>query len=118
MEAWLRQQKPNHPDKSELASINVVAEHRLTPILQFVKKIIKFGGERVSLPRNLARLQAERGETNYRLAKTIGVSQTTVKNWKDGLSRPFPKHMRLIAKHYGVTVEQLMQSQEDECNTQ
>nr|DAF15984.1 MAG TPA: hypothetical protein [Caudoviricetes sp.] len=26
-----------------------------------------FGGEKVSFPENLARLQAERGETNYRL---------------------------------------------------
>lgn len=72
----------------------------------------------MGLPRNLARLQAERGESNYRLAKSIGVSQTTVKNWKDGLSRPFPKHVRLIANHYGVTVEQLTQNQEAECSTQ
>lgn len=62
----------------------------------------------MSFPENLARLQTERGETNYRLAKEIDVSQTSIKNWKDGACRPHPRHARLIASHYGVSVEELL----------
>lgn len=61
----------------------------------------------MSLPENLARLQAERGETNYRLAKEIDVSQTSIKSWKEGACYPHPRHQQRIAKHYGVTVEEL-----------
>lgn len=56
---------------------------------------------------NLARLQEEHGETNYRLAKDIGVRQTSIKNWKNGI-KPHPKNAKLVAKHYGVKVEELM----------
>lgn len=56
---------------------------------------------------NLDRLQAERGETNYRLAKEIGVHQTSVQNWKSGI-KPHPKHIKLIAAHYGVSVDELL----------
>lgn len=62
----------------------------------------------MSFSENLIRLQAERGETNYRLAKEIGVSQTSIKSWKDGIRKPFPRHMKAIADHYGVTVEELV----------
>lgn len=56
---------------------------------------------------NLSRLQAERGESNYRLAKDVGVHQTSIKNWKTG-TIPQQRHMNAIAKHYGVTVEELV----------
>lgn len=61
----------------------------------------------MSLAKNLIQLQKQRGETNYRLAKAIGVSQTSIKNWRDGVRKPHPKHARLIADHYGVTVDEL-----------
>ena len=57
---------------------------------------------------NLARLQAEHDETNYRLAKEIGVHQTSITNWKNGI-KPHPKHVKLVADHYGVSVEELME---------
>lgn len=60
----------------------------------------------MSLAENLARLQAEHSETSYRLAKAIGVHQTSITNWKNGI-KPHPKHAKLIADHYGVTVEEL-----------
>ena len=56
---------------------------------------------------NLARLQEEHGETSYRLAKAIGVHQTSITNWKNGI-KPHPKHAKLVAKHYGVKVEELV----------
>lgn len=68
----------------------------------------------MGLKENLVRLQSENGETNYRLAKEIGVSQTSVKNWRDGGTHPFPRHAKAIAKHYGVKVEELMGTEKEE----
>ena len=61
---------------------------------------------------NLARLQAEHGETNYRLAKARGVHQTSCQNWKSGI-KPHAKHVKLVADHYGVTEAELMQTNEN-----
>lgn len=60
------------------------------------------------LSENLARLQAERGETNYRLAKILGVHQSSVANWKSGEITPHPKHIKMLAGHFGVTVDELL----------
>lgn len=56
----------------------------------------------MTLAETLTRVQAEHGETNYRLAKEIGVTQTSIKNWKTGERMPHPKHRRLIERHYGL----------------
>lgn len=56
---------------------------------------------------NLVRLQAEHGETNYRLAKSIDVSQTSIKHWRERECYPHPRHIKRIAEHYGVTVSEL-----------
>lgn len=61
----------------------------------------------MGFPETLARLQTERQESNYRLAKLIGVHQSTIKNWKNG-TKPQPEHMKLLSEHYGVTKEDLM----------
>lgn len=64
----------------------------------------------MSFPENLARLQAERGESGYRLAKEINVSQQSIANWRKGICIPHPKTRGKIAKHYGVSVDELMGS--------
>ena len=64
---------------------------------------------------NLARLQEEHGETNYRLAKAIGVHKTSITNWKNGI-KPHPKNANLVAKHYGVTVEEVMGTYKEEAS--
>lgn len=56
---------------------------------------------------NLSRLQERAGESNYRLAKEIGVHQSSVANWKSGIM-PHPKHAKLVAEHYGVSVDDLL----------
>lgn len=56
---------------------------------------------------NLARLQAERGESNYRLAKKLGVHQTTIRNWLDGM-KPQQRHLEAIADYFGVPVDDLL----------
>lgn len=57
---------------------------------------------------NLVRLQEKKGETNYRLAKAIGVHQTSIANWKAGITKPHPKHITALADHFGVTVDELL----------
>lgn len=64
------------------------------------------------LSENLARLQAERGETNYRLAKELGVHQTTIQNWRNGI-KPHPIYLKLLAEHYGTTVDELLSDQDE-----
>lgn len=64
----------------------------------------------MALAENISRIQAERGVTNYRIARDIGVTQTSVKNWKSGIT-PHPKHLRRLAAYFSVTVEELLQDQ-------
>lgn len=61
--------------------------------------------------KKMDQMQKERGESNYRLAKELGVHQTTIANWKSGTT-PHPKHMKLLAEHFGVTLDELVKEQE------
>lgn len=42
----------------------------------------------------------ERGETNYALAKAIGVSQSTVANWVSGATEPMRVYVEVLNRHY------------------
>lgn len=64
----------------------------------------------MALAENISHIQLSRRETDYRIAKEIGVTQTSVKNWKSGIM-PHPKHLRRLAEHFGVTTEELLQDQ-------
>ncbi len=61
----------------------------------------------MSVASNICRLQDAAGETNYRLAKELGVKQTSVQNWRTGKYKPLRVYLEKIAEHYGVTVEEL-----------
>ena len=50
---------------------------------------------------NLKRLQEEHKVTDYRLAKEIGVMQTSVSNWKKGI-KPHLKNAKRVADFFGV----------------
>ena len=63
----------------------------------------------MSFAKNLAKLQEERGETNYRLAKEIGVKQTSIANWKQGKTKPLMVYAERLAEHFGVTVDELLE---------
>lgn len=65
----------------------------------------------MSFAENLSVLQAKHGETNYRLAKEIGVHQSSIANWKSGVT-PHPRHIRIVAEHFGVTVDELLSDQD------
>lgn len=62
--------------------------------------------------KNLARMQEERGVTNYKIAKALGISQTTVQNWKDGKSKPRSLYQIALAKYFGCTVDELLKEAE------
>ena len=55
----------------------------------------------------LGKIMKDRCETNYKLAKEIGVHQSTVANWKKGMI-PQLEHQRLLAEHFGCTVDELL----------
>lgn len=61
----------------------------------------------MSFSKNLIRLQEENHETNYRLAKEIGVHATTIRNWREG-KKPLLEHLHAVAEHYGKTMEEMM----------
>lgn len=57
---------------------------------------------------NLEYLMGYFDVTNYRLAKYLGVSQTSVKNWVSGERLPHYQTQKMIADLFGVTVEDLV----------
>lgn len=48
------------------------------------------------------------GVTSYKLSKEIGITQTTLSNWKSGRSTPNVQNLQKIADYFGVTVDYLM----------
>ena len=56
----------------------------------------------------LAMLQEKNFETNYRLAKSIGVHQTTVAKWREGKTLPRLAHLHKLAEHYNCAVGDLL----------
>ena len=50
----------------------------------------------------------EKGVTAYRLSKTLGIHQTTVKNWVDGNSKPRTEFVQKMADFFGVSPDYLM----------
>lgn len=62
----------------------------------------------MSFCENLCTLKAKTGESNYRIAKSIGVTQMSVSNWCRGKNKPLPVYLEKLAAHFGVTVEQLI----------
>lgn len=61
----------------------------------------------MSIAENICKLQAEKGESNYRLAKALGVHCTSIKNWKTGKNQPMGVYTEKLAEHFGVSVEAL-----------
>lgn len=61
---------------------------------------------------NLAALMAKHNESNYRLAKEIGVAQTSVANWLSGDNKPLSVYVEKIASHYDVTADELLKGGE------
>ena len=53
-------------------------------------------------------LLQKNGVTSYKVSKETGVSQSTLSDWKRGLSTPKLDKLQKIADYFGVTVNYLM----------
>ena len=58
------------------------------------------GGENLNFPEFLREKMRENHETAYRLAKEIGVSQSTIANWLEGRTFPQLAHLGKLEAHY------------------
>lgn len=67
----------------------------------------------MTFAQRLAELLKNGNMTAYRLSKTLGVHQTTVKNWLDGNSKPRTEYIEKIAEHFGVSIDYLMGNSND-----
>ena len=61
----------------------------------------------MSFSENLVKLQKEKGVSDYRLAKELHVSPTTIMNCKNG-SSPSIKKAHAVASYFGKTVDEMM----------
>lgn len=59
-------------------------------------------------------LLLKHGVTPYKLSQEIGVSQSTLSDWKRGRSTPKLDKLQKIADYFGVTVDYLMTGNEQE----
>jgi len=58
-------------------------------------------------PEKLTSLQEERKVSNYRIAKELRISPTTLTNWKTGATKPSRAYVHLLAEYFGVGEETL-----------
>ena len=56
-----------------------------------------------------AELRDQRGMSDYRVSKETGIAQSTMSDWKNGLSTPKADKLLLIAKALGVQMEDLFE---------
>lgn len=56
---------------------------------------------------NLKYIKSIVGFSNYQLAKELGCSQSSVKNWIGGGNIPHKKTRQKIAEHFGITLAEL-----------
>ena len=54
-------------------------------------------------------MQQHDNMSKYRLAKEIGVHQTTIKNWLEGNTVPSASDMNKIAVYFDVSVDYLLE---------
>lgn len=57
--------------------------------------------------KTIRQLREERGETQLQLAIALGVTPATVYNWERGQFEPKASQLRAIARHYGVSMDDI-----------
>lgn len=65
---------------------------------------------RNKLGENIKHLRRIYGETLQELGKDVNSGNTTIKNYESGVRQPDPKTLQALAKHYGKTVDELLNS--------
>lgn len=53
-------------------------------------------------------LMEKNGVTNYRVAKELGCSASTVATWVNGEKMPSSKYLQLLANYFGVSADYLI----------
>lgn len=51
----------------------------------------------------------ERGVTSYRVAKDTGIAQSTLSDWKSGISNPKLDKLKILAEYFGVSIEYFLE---------
>lgn len=59
-------------------------------------------------------LMNSRGISNYALAKYLGCSQSTIKNWLTGLTSPSNEKLKMISEYFGVSADYLLGNEPNE----
>ncbi len=57
--------------------------------------------------KTIRQLREERGETQLQVAFALGVTPATVYNWERGQFEPKASQLRAIAKHFGVSMDDI-----------
>ena len=57
---------------------------------------------------SFARLMQERGVTPYKVSRETGIAQSTLSDWKRGVSTPKADKMKTLAEYFGVSVDLLL----------
>ena len=57
--------------------------------------------------KTIRQLREERGETQLQLAVALGVTPATVYNWESGRFEPKATQLRAIAKHFGISMDEI-----------
>lgn len=61
---------------------------------------------------NFSKLLQKYGVTSYKVSKETGVSQSTLSDWKRGVSTPKHDKLQKIADYFGVSVEYIISGTE------
>lgn len=67
----------------------------------------------MSFAQNLEKIMKDNECTKYRLAKWLGVHQTTIKNWLDGKTEPKFETIHQLASIFGVRMTDFFDDPED-----
>jgi transcriptional regulator with XRE-family HTH domain len=59
-------------------------------------------------------LRDARGISDYRVSEDTGITKSTFSDWKSGRSKPKVDKLLILAKYFGVSVEELLEEQTDE----
>ena len=64
--------------------------------------------KRIQIFFKLEKLVKEKGTTFYAVAKELGLANSLFSDWKSGKSMPKTDKLLLIAEHFGVPVQYLL----------
>lgn len=58
--------------------------------------------------KNFEKLLKKNNETAYQVAKATGIAPSVLSDWKRNISVPKADKLLAIAKHFGVSIEELL----------